>query len=129
MARDESEIDQETFQRVLAEETAKGTDKRIAEGRARSAAIKAFRKAHGIEPKPPRPAGEVPAAAAAAAAGNGGGDGAGGDGARAPVPAGVGAAATAGPTALRTAPAPTGRPPTAKPGTPEKQRLLALVQP
>jgi menaquinol-cytochrome c reductase cytochrome b/c subunit len=122
MARDESQIDKETFDRVLAEELGKGTDRRIAEGRARSAAVKAYRKAHGIEPAPPRKAGAAsPAAAAAgAAAGNGG--------AAEPVPAAVGAAA-ASPSALRTAPAPTGRPPAAKPGTPEKQRLLALVQP
>jgi menaquinol-cytochrome c reductase cytochrome b/c subunit len=125
MARDESQIDKETFDRVLAEELSKGTDRRIAEGRARSAAVKAFRKAHGIEPAPPRQAGAAsPAAAGAAASGNGGGDG------EAPVAATVGAGtAAAAPSALRTAPAPTGRPPSAKPGTPEKQRLLALVQP
>src|SRR5580765_8130491 len=127
MARDDSELDQETYQRVLAEETAKGTDRRIAEGRARSAAVKAYRKAHGIEPTPPRQAGAVPPAAAAAATGNG-------DGAAAPaaVPAAVGAGAAAGggAAALRTAPAPTGRPPTAaRAGAPDKQRLLALVQP
>jgi hypothetical protein len=125
MARDESEIDQETFQRVLAEETAKGTDRRMAEGRARSAAIKAFRKAHGIEPKPPRPAGAAPPAAAAAA---GNGDGAGGAAVGVPAMAGA-AVAAGGPAALRTAPAPTGRPPSAKPGVADKQRLLALVQP
>src|SRR5947208_10306366 len=119
MARDDSELDQETYQRVLAEETAKGTDRRIAEGRARSAAVKAYRKAHGIESKPPRPAGAV-APAAAAASGNGGGDGA---AAPVPVAAGVGAAAS-GAAALRTAPAPTGRPPSAaRPGAPDKQRL------
>jgi formate hydrogenlyase subunit 6/NADH:ubiquinone oxidoreductase subunit I len=38
------EPDQETFDRVLAEELAKGTDRRVAEGRARSAAIRAARK-------------------------------------------------------------------------------------
>jgi menaquinol-cytochrome c reductase cytochrome b/c subunit len=125
MARDDSELDQETYQRVLAEETAKGTDRRIAEGRARSAAVKAYRKAHGIEPKPPREVGVAAPAAAAAATGHG--DGA---AAAAAVPAGVGAAAGGGAAALRTAPAPTGRPPTAaRPGAPDKQRLLALVQP
>jgi menaquinol-cytochrome c reductase cytochrome b/c subunit len=123
MARDESQIDQETFDKVLAEELAKGTDRRMAEGRARSAAIKAYRKAHGIAPAPPRAAGSVPAAAAAAA---GNGDGA--VGAQVPAMAGV-ASATGAPSALRTAPAPTGRPPSAKPGSPDKQRLLALVQP
>jgi menaquinol-cytochrome c reductase cytochrome b/c subunit len=126
MARDDSELDQETYQRVLDEETGKGTDRRIAEGRARSAAIKAYRKAHGIQPEPPRRAGAP--AAAAAAAGNGGGDGA-GDGAAATVPAAAAVAAGAAPSALRTAPAPTGRPPSPKPGAPDKQRLLALVHP
>src|SRR5262249_56151616 len=54
MPRDESEIDKETFDRVLAEELGKGTSQRVAEGRARSAAIKAFRAAHGEPgPKPP----------------------------------------------------------------------------
>jgi len=38
------EPDQETFDRVLAEEVAKGTDRRVAEGRARAAAVRAARK-------------------------------------------------------------------------------------
>jgi NADH-quinone oxidoreductase subunit I len=38
------EPDQETLDRVLAEEIAKGTDRRVAEGRAKSAAIRAARK-------------------------------------------------------------------------------------
>ena len=38
------EPDQETFDRVLAEELAKGTDRRVAEGRAKAAAIRAARK-------------------------------------------------------------------------------------
>ncbi len=37
------ELDQETLERVLAEQLAKGTDRRVAEGRARSAAMKAAR--------------------------------------------------------------------------------------
>jgi hypothetical protein len=42
------ELDQETFDRVLQEQLAKGTDRRVAEGRARSAAMKAARaKAEG----------------------------------------------------------------------------------
>ena len=42
------ELDQETYDRVLAEEQAKGTSQRVAEGRARSAALKAARaKAEG----------------------------------------------------------------------------------
>jgi hypothetical protein len=38
------ELDQETFDRVLAEELAKGTDRRVAEGRARGAAARATRR-------------------------------------------------------------------------------------
>jgi hypothetical protein len=38
------ELDQETFDRVLAEELAKGTDRRVAEGRARAAAARASRR-------------------------------------------------------------------------------------
>jgi len=38
------ELDQETFDRVLADQLAKGTDRRVAEGRARSAAMKAARE-------------------------------------------------------------------------------------
>jgi len=38
------ELDQETFDRVLQEELDKGTNRRVAEGRARSAAVRAARK-------------------------------------------------------------------------------------
>jgi hypothetical protein len=41
------EPDQETYDRVLAEEQAKGTSQRVAEGRARSAAVKAAREKAG----------------------------------------------------------------------------------
>jgi hypothetical protein len=41
------EPDQETLDRVLAEELAKGTDRRVAEGRARAAGIRAARKKAG----------------------------------------------------------------------------------
>jgi hypothetical protein len=128
MPRDESEIDKETFDRVLAEELGKGTSQRVAEGRARSAAIKAFRAAHGEPgPKPPK----APAAGAAAAGGNGaGGNGA---GTAAPVPVGVGAAAASGtatgPAPSLLAPGPTGRVPAPKQGQADKHRLLALVAP
>jgi NADH-quinone oxidoreductase subunit I len=39
--------DEETYERVLAEEVAKGTDRRVAEGRAKAAAIRAARKKAG----------------------------------------------------------------------------------
>jgi menaquinol-cytochrome c reductase cytochrome b/c subunit len=134
MSREEVPMDQETFDRVLAEELGKGTDRRVAEGRARSAAVRAYRKAHG-EPERARPA-----APAAAPSGDGGGDGAAGDGggapAREPVAVGAGAptaaaTATGGPVIApaRIAPPPTGRPPQPKPGAPDKHRLLALVAP
>ncbi len=41
------EPDQETFDKVLAEELAKGTDRRVAEGRARAAGVRAARKKAG----------------------------------------------------------------------------------
>ena len=41
------ELDQETFDRVLQEQLDKGTDRRVAEGRARSAAVKAAREKAG----------------------------------------------------------------------------------
>jgi NADH-quinone oxidoreductase subunit I len=40
----EVEPDQETYDRVLQEEVAKGTDRRVAEGRAKAAAVRAARK-------------------------------------------------------------------------------------
>jgi NADH-quinone oxidoreductase subunit I len=46
-AAEHVEPDQETLERVLAEELAKGTDRRVAEGRARAAAIRAARKKAG----------------------------------------------------------------------------------
>src|SRR5437588_13074677 len=137
MAREELPMDQETFDRVLAEELGKGTDRRVAEGRARSAAVREYRKQHGEPERAARPA------APAAAAPTGDGGGAAGDGGGAPEPAGVGApvgataatvAAPATPGGTVIAPArialpPTGRPPAPKPGAPDKHRLLALVPP
>jgi hypothetical protein len=41
------ELDQETFDRVLQEQLAKGADRRVAEGRARSAAMKVAREKAG----------------------------------------------------------------------------------
>src|SRR5262245_12504359 len=123
MARDDTPLDQPTFDRVLEEELGKGTERRVAEGRARAAAVRAYRREHG-EPAP-KPAAPRPAAGAGAGAGNG--DGAGAPEA-APVAAAVGAGG-GGATALRTAPAPTGRAPAPKPGANDKHRLLALVAP
>jgi quinol---cytochrome c reductase cytochrome c subunit, bacillus type len=132
--REEVPLDQETFDRVLAEELGKGTDRRVAEGRARSAAVRAYRKQHGEPERAPR---------AAPAGGDGGAAGDGGDGggaaervaAATPAAAPAGAVAAAPVTAgvatgpARIAPPPTGRPPSPKPGVPDKHRLLALVPP
>jgi len=125
MPREEIPVDQPTFDRVLAEELAKGTDRRVAEGRARSAGARAYRKQHG-EPEP-KPRAAAPRPAAAAASGNGGGGDGDGQGAAVAAAMAVPAGATA--TALRTAPAPTGKPPAPKAGAADKHRLLALVAP
>jgi menaquinol-cytochrome c reductase cytochrome b/c subunit len=128
MARDDTPLDQEVFDKVLAEQLAAGTDRRVAEGRARSAAVRAYKTAHPEE--------EAAPAAAAAAGGNG----------EAPAqttPAAAAAAPTAAAPAAaqammaaapvsaptRTAPLPTGNIPTPKKGAPDKHRLLALVPP
>ena len=133
MAREDTPLDQETFDKVLADELAKGTDRRVAEGRARSAAVRAYRAAHG-EP--------APSAAAAPTDGAASGDGGQAPATPAATPAAAPAAAAAAPaapapggtTAVATmpapqAPAPTGNVPEPKKGAPEKHRLLALVPP
>jgi len=126
MAREDTPLDQETFDKVLAEELAKGTDRRVAEGRARSAAVRAHRAKTGEggpTPAPaPAPAAGAPAAGAPAAAAA--------VSAPAPVATAAPAAAAAVATApSRQAPAPTGNVPEPKKGAPEKHRLLALVPP
>src|SRR5688572_30827388 len=125
MARDDTPLDQEVFDRVMKEQLDAGTDRRVAEGRARSAAVRAYKSAHPEEEAAPAPAaaaaggdGGAPAQAPAAAA------------AAAPAAAGqavVAAAPVSAPT--RTAPLPTGNIPTPKKGAPDKHRLLALVPP
>jgi hypothetical protein len=128
--REEPTLDQEVFDKTLAAELAKGTDRRVAEGRARAAGVRAYRKVHG-EPEREASAPEAREHAGAAAAGGDGGNG----GAAAPAAAATAPAATvavaAGPmaAAVRTAPPPTGRAPTPKAGAPDKHRLLALVAP
>jgi hypothetical protein len=127
-------MDQAVFDATLQAELAKGTDRRVAEGRARAAGVRAYRKVHGEPEREARPAAEREHAAAPS------GDGDGAPGATAPAPAAVPAAAAVGapsglmayapaPAAPRTAPPPTGRAPTPKPGAPDKHRLLALVAP
>jgi menaquinol-cytochrome c reductase cytochrome b/c subunit len=129
MAREDTPLDQEVFDRVLKEQLDAGTDKRVAEGRARSAAVRAYKAAHPEE--------EAAAAPAASPAGDGDGQAQAPAAAAAPAPAAaaaapapaamVAAAPTSAPT--RTAPLPTGNIPTPKKGAPDKHRLLALVPP
>ena len=138
MARDDTPLDQETFDRVLAEELGKGVDRRVAEGRARSAAVRAERAKSGEAPAATSaPAGDgdgatAPAAAPAAAAPAPAavvpaGVPAAAPVAAAPVPVGAPAATLTAPE--RQAPAPSGNVPEPKKGAPEKHRLLALVPP
>jgi quinol---cytochrome c reductase cytochrome c subunit, bacillus type len=128
MARDDTPLDQEVFDRVLAEQLAAGTDRRVGEGRARSAAVRAYKAAHPEEEAAPAAAAaggngeaQAPAAAAAAAA----------PAAAAAAAAGQAAMVAAAPVSAptRTAPLPTGNIPTPKKGAPDKHRLLALVPP
>jgi hypothetical protein len=138
MAREDTPLDQETFDRVLAEELAKGGDRRVAEGRARAAALKAYRALHGEEPaaaagappggpapaasEPPAlSAGAEPPAAPAAAPSP--------PAAQPPAAAPAGVAAAAATATSRQAPGPTGNVPEPKKGAEEKHRLLALVPP
>jgi len=131
LAREDTPLDQETLDRVLAEELAKGTDRRVADGRARSAAVRAYRAAHGEAPAQaaaaPSGAPEAatqtqPAQAETPAA-------AGAQGMAAPAVAAPAVAAAVVPSPVREAPLPTGNVPEAKKGAPEKHRLLALVPP
>jgi quinol-cytochrome oxidoreductase complex cytochrome b subunit len=127
--REETPLDQETYERVLAEEVAKGTDRRVAEGRARSAAVRAYRAAHG-DGASATPAAAAPASAAAAAPAPAATATAPAPAATAaPVPAAAPVAAAMMPTPVREAPPPTGNVPEPKKGAPEKHRLLALVPP
>jgi menaquinol-cytochrome c reductase cytochrome b/c subunit len=130
--REETPLDQEVYDKTLAAELAKGTDRRVAEGRAKSAGVRAYRKVHG---EPEREA-TSPAAREHAGAAAGDGEGAQPATVAARPAAAAAAAAPAGmvyaappPAAPRTAPPPTGRVPSPKPGAPDKHRLLALVPP
>ena len=130
MAKEDTPLDQGVFDSTLEAELAKGTDRRVAEGRARSAAVRAFRAANPEEaakheaPGAGAPAasaaGGAPVAAPAAAAA--------GAGAAAPA-AGAVAVAASVTTPMREAPLPTGNVPTPKKGADDKHRLLALVPP
>jgi menaquinol-cytochrome c reductase cytochrome b/c subunit len=131
MAREDTPLDQAVFDSTLAAELAKGTDRRVAEGRARSSAVRAYKAAHPEEGAAPATAAPRPAAAAAAT--SPAATPAGPAPAAAPAAAAPAAAPAAGgvvmAAAARTAPLPTGNLPEPKKGAPEKHRLLALVPP
>jgi menaquinol-cytochrome c reductase cytochrome b/c subunit len=133
MAREDTPLDQETFDRVLGEELAKGTDRRVADGRARSAAVRAYRAAHPdeVEERPAAAAAATPAAAAATPAAAAAAPAAAAAAAPPSAPASGGVAVAAAPVTVptREAPLPTGNLPTPKKGAPDKHRLLALVPP
>lgn len=131
MAREDTPLDQETFDKVLAEELEKGTDRRVAEGRARSAAVRAHRAKEGggapAAAVPTAPPGASAVAAPAPAAATASAPARPPDAAPAPVAAAPVAATAVAPA--RQAPPPTGNVPEPKKGAPEKHRLLALVPP
>jgi hypothetical protein len=122
VAREESELDQETLDRVLAEELAKGTDRRVAEGRARRAAVQAHRAKTGeasaapgaAAPGAATPGAAAPAAGVPAAPSGDGGAISGDGGAAAPAPAAAPTAPAPAPVAAR-APAPAAAAATAAP--------------
>jgi len=122
--REEVPLDQEVYDATLAAELAKGTDRRVADGRAKSAAVRAYRAAHPEEQE----AAAAPAAGAAAAPAAAAGAGA-APAAAAPAAVAAPAAAVATTAPVRTAPGPTGNIPEPKKGAQEKHRLLALVPP
>lgn len=127
MAKEETPLDQEAFDKTLAAELAKGTDRRVAEGRAKSAGVRAYRAAH------PESVEAAPAPAVAAAAAGGGAPApvaaAPAAASAAPVAAAVAVASAPLTTPVREAPLPTGNIPQPKKGADDKHRLLALVPP
>jgi menaquinol-cytochrome c reductase cytochrome b/c subunit len=129
MAKEDTPLDQGVFDSTLEAELAKGTDRRVAEGRARSAAVRAFRAANPEEAAKHEAAGAKPAAATAGAGAPAAAAAAPAGAAGAPAGAPVAAAAASVTTPVREAPLPTGNVPTPKKGAEDKHRLLALVPP
>ncbi len=124
MTWEETPKDMDAYQQTLDAQTASGVDRRIAEGRARRAAVAAYRKAHPdeVHDRPAAPSAAMAEAAPVAAA----------VAAPAGAPAAVATvamAATTATTPMRTAPLPTGNIPSPKKGADDKHRLLALVPP
>jgi hypothetical protein len=128
MSWEEANKDLDAYQQTLEAQKAAGTDARIAEGRARSKAIRAHREAnpeeaaaHAAQARSAAPAAAAAAPATAAAAPAAGTTPAGGTA--------VAVAAAPMTSARREAPLPTGNIPEPKKGAPEKHRLLAIVPP
>jgi menaquinol-cytochrome c reductase cytochrome b/c subunit len=123
-------LNPDRYNEVLNQLLEQGVTRRVAEGRARRIAMVEYKREHPEEEAAPA---AQPAAAAAAPAGEGDGQAAAPAAApAAPAAAGVQAAApiaVAAPAAPLTAPPPSGKMPTPKPGAPDKHRLLALVAP
>src|SRR3954452_15015998 len=130
MTWEETNKDMGAYQQALDAQSSSGVDSRVAEGRARRAAVRAYRNehpdedaAHAAEARTAAPAGGAPAATATAAAAPAAAAAAPGNGAAAA------AAAAPMPAAVHEAPLPTGNIPTPKMGAPDKHRLLAIVPP
>ena len=125
MTWEEVNKDLDAYQAALTAQTSSGVDRRVAEGRARRAGIRAYLKAHpeeeaahAAEARATAPAGAAAPATAAA------------PGAAAPAAGGaVAVAAAPMAAAVREAPLPTGNIPSPKKGAPDKHRLLAIVPP
>jgi menaquinol-cytochrome c reductase cytochrome b/c subunit len=126
MTWEETEKDLDAYQAALSAQSASGVDRRVAEGRARRSAIRAYRNAHPEEDAAHAAAARTAAPAAAAAA-----PAAAAAAAPAAAAAGGGVAVAAAPmtAAVREAPLPTGNIPEPKKGAPDKHRLLAIVPP
>jgi menaquinol-cytochrome c reductase cytochrome b/c subunit len=127
MAWEDVGKDLEVYQATLDAQKASGTDGRVAEGRARAKAVRAYQAAHPeeVHERPAAAAAAAPASPAVAAAAAGG---------PVPVPAmatagGIMTAAAPVTIPVREAPLPTGNIPTPKKGAADKHRLLALVPP
>ena len=126
MAERAEEVNKETFERVRDELIAQGVSPRVAEGKARRIAMIEYNKEHGKqESRPPKGPEEAEAAVPGSPEGSPAAPAA-QQAPQAPAPAMM---AAPPPTSVRTAPPPTGKAPEAKPGAPEKHRLLALVPP
>jgi menaquinol-cytochrome c reductase cytochrome b/c subunit len=131
MTWEEVHKDMDAYQAALTAQTSSGVDRRVAEGRARRAGVRAYLKAHpdeeaahAAEARTAAPAGAAaPAAPAAAAAGAPAAVAATGNGGA------VAVAAAPITSAVREAPLPTGNIPEPKKGAPDKHRLLAIVPP